>query len=41
MTILSLREELELNYQVDGQGPMAWLLFNGATLPFQFWDPVA
>jgi 3-oxoadipate enol-lactonase len=41
MAILSLREELELNYEVDGQGPMAWLLFNGATLPLQFWDPVA
>ena len=41
MPYLSLRQELELNYQIDGQGPKVWLLFNGATLPLQFWDPVA
>lgn len=41
MPFLSLRQELELNYQIDGQGPIVWLLFNGDHTPLQFWDPVS
>jgi 3-oxoadipate enol-lactonase len=41
MSLLKLHQTLQLNYRVDGDGPMTWLLFNGATLPLQFWDPVA
>lgn len=40
MSILELQQTIHLNYRVDGQGPLTWLLFNGATLPLQFWDPV-
>lgn len=40
MSLLNLQQSLQLHYQVDGQGTSAWLLFNGATLPLQFWDPV-
>jgi 3-oxoadipate enol-lactonase len=41
MSLLRLQQDLQLHYRVDGEGPMSWLLFNGATLPLQFWDPVA
>ncbi len=40
-TCLRLQQNLQLNYLVDGTGPLVWLLFNGASLPLQFWDGVA
>ena len=41
MPSLSREHHVELNYRIDGSGKVAWLLFNGATLPLEFWDPVA
>ncbi len=41
MASLLIQNKVELHYQVDGAGDTVWLLFNGATLPLQFWDPVA
>ena len=38
---LRMTQQIELNYRVDGSGAPVWLLFNGATLPLEFWDPVA
>jgi len=38
MAILNISNQLELNYRVDGAGDTVWLLFNGATLPLEFWD---
>ena len=35
------QQDVQINYRVDGDGDIAWLLFNGATLPLAFWDPVA
>jgi hypothetical protein len=40
MTTLNLDHALNLRYRHQGSGP-ALLLFNGATLPLEFWDPVA
>jgi pimeloyl-ACP methyl ester carboxylesterase len=40
MTTLNLDHTLSLRYRHQGSGP-ALLLFNGATLPLEFWDPVA
>lgn len=37
---LQVQSVADVHYQVDGTGHPAWLLFNGATLPLQFWDPV-
>ena len=41
MAILRRQQDVQINYRVDGDGDIAWLLFNGATLPLAFWDPVA
>lgn len=38
---LELQQRVQLAYRVDGQGAPCWLLFNGASLPLQFWDGVA
>ena len=37
---LNLDRALSLRYHSQGSGPVL-LLFNGATLPLEFWDPVA
>jgi pimeloyl-ACP methyl ester carboxylesterase len=39
--MLEREQQVNLNYRVDGDGEPVWLLFNGATLPLGFWDPVA
>ncbi len=41
MPDLSREQHVELNYRIDGSGELTWLLFNGATRPLEFWDPVA
>ena len=41
MATLRRQQDVQINYRVDGHGDIAWLLFNGATLPLAFWDPVA
>ena len=41
MPSFSRELHVEVNYRVDGRGGITWLLFNGATLPLEFWDPVA
>ncbi|HCY05423.1 MAG TPA: hypothetical protein DHU16_08200 [Gammaproteobacteria bacterium] len=41
MTILKRQLAAAINYRVDGSGDTAWLLFNGATLALEFWDPLA
>ena len=38
MAILRRQQDVQINYRV---GATTWLLFNGATLPLAFWDPVA
>ncbi|MDP6375646.1 MAG: alpha/beta hydrolase [Pseudomonadales bacterium] len=38
--MLAIRHRIDLNYRIDGSGEPALLLFNGATLPLEFWDPV-
>lgn len=40
MAILERGQDLGINYQVDGDAGTTWLLFNGATLPLEFWDPL-
>ncbi len=40
MATLSHRVDLALHYRVDGHGPTALVLFNGANLPLTFWDPL-
>ena len=40
MAILRRQQDVPI-YRVDGHGATTWLLFNGATLPLAFWDPVA
>ena len=43
MTMLERGQDLGINYKVDkvdGAAGATWLLFNGATLPLEFWDPV-
>lgn len=41
MATLRRQQDVQINYRVDGHGATTWLLFNGATLPLEFWDPVA
>ena len=38
MATLNISDQIELNYRVDRAGDTVWLLFNGATLPLEFWD---
>jgi len=38
---LALGSSVELNWRVDGHGPVVWLLLNGAGLPLEFWDDIA
>lgn len=38
---LSSSLNVELNYSVDGDGDTTYLLFNGATLPLEFWGSLA
>ena len=38
---LRLQHTVQLAYRIDGQGTPCWLLFNGASLPMQFWDGLA
>ncbi|MBP6816766.1 MAG: alpha/beta hydrolase [Burkholderiaceae bacterium] len=38
---LRIQHSVQLAYRVDGQGTPCWLLFNGASLPMQFWDGLA
>ncbi|MEM7018909.1 MAG: alpha/beta hydrolase [Pseudomonadota bacterium] len=40
MADLNLSHTLSIRYQVDGDAPSTFLLFNGASLPLEFWDPV-
>ena len=43
MATLERGQDLGINYKVDkvdGAAGATWLLFNGATLPLEFWDPV-
>mgnify|MGYP000102937590 CR=1 FL=1 len=37
MPTLAMSSQLNLNYQVNGSGPVTLLLFNGASLPLTFW----
>jgi pimeloyl-ACP methyl ester carboxylesterase len=32
---------VDIHYEVEGSGPATFLLFNGASLPLEFWGPVA
>ena len=41
MPYLTVGGSAELHYRNDGTGSPALLLFNGATLPLEFWGPVA
>lgn len=41
MPHLTVGGSAELHYRIDGTGSPALLLFNGATLPLEFWGPVA
>ncbi|MCZ6619086.1 MAG: alpha/beta hydrolase [Gammaproteobacteria bacterium] len=41
MAMLNIQHDININYRVDGSGSPAWLLFNGATLPLEFWGSVA
>lgn len=41
MATLQIESSLSLNYQDDGNGKTALLLFNGATLPLTFWGELA
>ena len=41
MAILQRRQDVRINYRVDGDGETVWLLFNGDSLPLTFWDPLA
>jgi 3-oxoadipate enol-lactonase len=38
---LTIQRSVQLAYRVDGHGSACWLLFNGASLPMQFWDGLA
>lgn len=38
---LALSSSVDLNWRVDGNGPVVWLLLNGAGLPLEFWDDIA
>ena len=38
---LNLQSSVALNYEVNGDGETTFLLFNGATLPLEFWGPFA
>lgn len=38
---LSSTSQVELNYCVEGEGQDTYLLFNGATLPLEFWGSLA
>lgn len=40
MTTLKRQQEAAINYRLDGSGNTVWLLFNGATLALEFWDPL-
>ncbi|HSG91999.1 MAG TPA: alpha/beta hydrolase [Pseudomonadales bacterium] len=40
MSTLELATRVSLRHRLDGSGSTALLLFNGATLPLEFWDPV-
>ena len=40
-TRLRIQHTVQLAYRIDGQGSPCWLLFNGASLPMQFWDGLA
>ena len=43
MATLERGQDLGINYKVDkgdGAPGAKWRLFNGATLPLEFWDPV-
>ena len=41
MATLERTQDVTINYRVDGDGDTTWLLLNGATLPLEFWDPLA
>lgn len=41
MTTLDIQSSVSLNYQVDGNGATALLLFNGNSLPLTFWGSLA
>jgi 3-oxoadipate enol-lactonase len=41
MPMLSLNAAVDLHWRVEGGGPVAWLLLNGAGLPLGFWDDIA
>ena len=41
MPIVQRQQTVQIHYRVDGSGERAWLLFNGATLPLEFWNPIA
>jgi len=39
--VLPIREEVDLHYVDTGSGNPTWLMFNGGSLPLQFWDGLA
>ena len=41
MPVVQRQQTVQINYRIDGSGERAWLLFNGASLPLEFWDPIA
>ena len=41
MPTLEIESQVQLHYADQGSGETAWLMFNGAGLPLQFWDKVA
>lgn len=39
--VLAIRDTVDLRYIAEGTGRPTWLLFNGGSLPLEFWDGLA